>query len=160
MKSGFMRIASAVVLAVGGLALPSPALAQTDCGTKCATCGLSGWEGTTHSTSGDYNMTCHSFVPYCVACPATRASDGEDAEAILLILKSGSDDEVRSLMRRHRDRFLISHSRKMVVLRGTKCDPKAFAAVAYLDGRRANLLQQMRLASLDSRVDHARDIGN
>jgi len=149
MKTGFMTIAAAAVAALLHLAMPSTAMAveSEDCGTQCASC-FGGYEGTGFKLRGAYNMTCFFAVPYCVACAPARANDGVRSEALLAVLKSGSDADVRAVVLRNRGRLLFSPSRNLVVLRGTECDPEAFAAVAYLDAGRTQLLRQLQIPSL------------
>jgi hypothetical protein len=148
-----------VAFAAGALALaPRGASAQSqDCGSGCRGCSIGGYEGYDWSPNGLYNMTCYQWIPYCVACVIERTNDGEDAEALLGSVRSASEADLRGILLRSQGRLLLNPSRNLVVLRGTKCNPKALASVVYVTPARTALLRGLGVPLLET---YLRDQGS
>ena len=153
-----LKVAGALmVVALGLLFVRPPTAHAEDCGNQCKSCSIAGYEGTQWNASGIYNMTCYSFIPYCVACVIERTNDGDDAEALLAALRTQDDASIPSIVRRNRGRLLVSPSRHLVVLRGTDCDPNALASVVYVGDARMRTLQEMGLPLLSEYLADSQD---
>jgi len=131
---------------------PDACQAETQCLADCATCGFFGKEGRVYAPDGDFDMNCKNMSMSCLACGSSRANSGSDAEALLALLKSGSETEVRKAISANRGRLRVSAGRNLVVLRGTKCDPTMLVAVIYVSSDRARLVEREGVAPLEDGV--------
>jgi hypothetical protein len=139
-----MRLAFILSLATVALLAPTPAAAQgQDCGKFCESCGILGQEGVAWAYYGEYTMSCRNFSTYCRDCGVERTNTGASGEALLAVLKSGSETAARSVAAANGARLLVSTARNLVVIRGTKCDPAALAAVVYVSAERARLIKNL-----------------
>lgn len=136
------------VLVVALLATPSAAKAQ-DCGEVCASCGFLAKEGREHQNGGiGWNMNCTSWTLNCTACGDARVNGGSSAEDLLATLRSGAPSAVSAAIVQSRGRLRVSTDRNLVVLFGTKCDPKAVSAVVYVSAARAKQIASSGVAPL------------
>ena len=116
------------------------------------TCMIFGKEGINYNILGLANMTC-MFQSSCAECRVSRAGSDADAEALLTLIKTGAENDVRKAIQTNRDRLRIVPSRGLVAVRGTKCDPNALVAVIYVGRDRADLLKRTGIAQLPSRSE-------
>jgi hypothetical protein len=146
------RFGLILAVAGGSVALaPMTAPAQNrDCADHCMTCGFNGREGYSHNNNGIYDMGCYDGIPNCVSCVIERTNDGEDAEALLGSVRSASEADLRGILLRSQGRLLLNPSRNLVVLRGTKCNPKALASVVYVTPARTALLRGLGVPLLET----------
>ena len=123
-----------------------------DCGKKCQRCsGGVGWEGYEHqATGGIYNMDCFLFIPNCVSCVVERTNDGERAERLLARIGAAPQSALRTLVQQGSGRLYLSPDQKLVVLLGTKCDPRAVATVAKVSTSTAAALRQVGVTVLET----------
>lgn len=111
-----------------------------DCGNTCQSCGTEGYEGRGFAIGGMFKMDCLSFVLWCTYCGDARTNAGANSEALLSALKHGEMSELRDIVAANSQRLSLVAGRRMVVLRGTKCDPSAIAAVVFVDAEQARRL--------------------
>jgi len=90
----------------------------------------------------------------CSTCGAIRVNDGTAADAVAERLRTGSSQDLLSIVKRDRERFLVSTARNVVVMKGTKCSPSAFAVVVFVSKQRAAELSRLGVRSLEGYSQH------
>lgn len=151
MLSRLFPVAVALLLGCSMFAA-SPLAAQEDCGTTCAVCNISGYEGRSYNAQGTYNMSCFGFIPYCVAChgePERVADAPREAEAIVWLIESTPAAELREALAEYRNRLLFAPGRNLIVVQGNDCNPDALATVLFVRPEKAHALRSLGLRSLN-----------
>lgn len=142
------------LVAITALGFSSARSQQPDCGLSCYSCGGTwAYEGRNFSQLGIYNMDCIPFVYGCLGCDPELVSDLSPNAAVLApLLRSGSAQVLTDLVRKNRDRLLISTRRNLVVIRGTPCDPQALSNIIFVDKPTAMALTNLGVKTLEGYI--------
>jgi hypothetical protein len=155
-RNGRKILLITLVSAVALMLAPRASRAQApDCGRYCQDCGFLGSEGYSYSATGAHSMTCYNFLSWCKICGDSRTNDGASAEDVLARLKSGTDAVASQAASVYRGQLLVSATRNLVAIRGTKCDPNALVALVFVSPERARLIKQLGAIDLASGLRQA-----
>lgn len=124
------------------------------CGMRCESdCwwemehGKMAVDGTSNPLAQHYWMGC-ALGTGCGICGAS--SRGSDDNALATALASGSKTLLRELVATNPKRILVSRRRRLVVVRGSECNPDAFVAVTSISAARVRELAELGITELET----------